>query len=68
MFVKTCWYCGSGSWTGDLVEQPDGKLLHQDCIRLARLVYPHRPICDPERTDAKVAWRDEWMREREAKC
>ncbi len=61
--IPMCWYCGS--YTSAIVTQPDGTLLHGNCQGPASQDYPDRPIYEPERVDAKVAWRDEWMRERE---
>ena len=57
--VRMCWYCGTGTWNGDLVTQADGSLLHEGCQHQAEGEYPDRAIYDGEQVDAKVAWRDQ---------
>jgi len=57
--IPMCWYCGSGTWNGNLVTQPDGTLLHEGCQRPAERDYPGRVIYDGEQADAKVRWQDQ---------
>ena len=66
--VRMCWYCGSGTWTGKLVAQPDGTQLHANCEDPAARDYPTRPVCGGEQVDDKVAWQDQRDREDEAKA
>jgi len=55
--IPMCWYCGS--YTGHIVTQPDGNLLHEGCQEPSRRDYPNRVPCDGEQTDAKVRWNDQ---------
>ncbi len=64
--VQMCWYCGSGTWTGKLVAQPDGTQLHANCVEPAARDYPNRSACDGEQVDGKVAWLDRRDREDDA--
>ena len=64
--MRMCWYCGSGTWAGALVTQPDGNLLHEHCQAKAKRDYPGRPVCEGEQTDAKLAWLDQQDCEKDA--
>ena len=55
--IPMCWYCGS--YTGHIVTQPDGNLLHEGCQEPARRDYPNWVPCDGEQADAKVRWNDQ---------
>ena len=61
--MRICWYCGS---YGNLVRQPDGNLLHDNCRKPAERDYPDRPTLDTERADTKVSWQDVQDREDDA--
>ena len=37
--IPMCWYCGS--YTGHIVTQPDGNLLHELCLELEALEKKH---------------------------
>ena len=57
--IPICWYCGTGTWNGELITQPDGNLLHEGCQQKAERDYPDRVVCDAELADAKVRWQDQ---------
>ena len=55
--IPMCWYCGS--YTGHIVTQPDGTLLHGDCQGPARRDYPDQPVYEADSSDGKVCRQDQ---------
>ena len=56
--IPLCCYCGTGTWNGGLMRQPDGNLLHEHCQEPAARNYPNSLAGDGEQVDAKVRWLD----------